>query len=322
MDQPAHLSKGHAMDFLKGPNPYAGVGTPHKSFPSILPLNEATDWVAGCKPSEVLLGVDSTGNPLRADFDADSPHILISAPTGLGKSAVARSVAVQRLIQGDVVVFLDIKRHSHRWAQKLFPNVAAYAKEAQDIGWRLVQLGREVHRRNIIADNFDGPVSEAPVGPRIIVVFEEMNATMQELKDLDKRVHDDEYTAARGLRDISFMGRAVKIHLVSFAQLATYRASGGSEVIENYGTRILIGHSPQAWRYLASECGKAMAKPEEVGRGIVCRGGKARECQLLYVPEESAVEYVTAAVPAQRTARRLSGGRRNLPAVWRQSIGR
>lgn len=310
------------MDFLEGPNPYAGVGTPHKSFPSILPLNEASDWIAESGPSEVLLGVDATGIPLRADFDADSPHILISAPTGLGKSAVARSVAVQRLAMGDLVVFLDIKRHSHRWAQGLAPNVAVYAKETQDIGGTLVRLGREVHRRNLIADRFEGPVIEAPVGPRIIVVFEEMNATMQELKDLDKRVHDGEYTAHRGLRDISFMGRAVKIHLVSFAQMATYRASGGPEVIENYGTRILIGHSPKTWSYLASDCGKAMAKPEEVGRGIVCRGGKARECQLLYAPEEEAEAHVLASVPAQRTARSLSGTRRNLPAVWRRAISR
>lgn len=308
------------MDWNDGTNPYAGVSSPQKGFPSVLPLNEATDWIEGTGPSGVLLGVDSLGEPIRVDLDSESPHILVSAPTGRGKSAIARSVAVQRLAQGDIVVFLDVKRHSHRWAQRLAPNVI-YAKSVQDIGGTLVNVGRELHRRNHIVDDFDHdrPVSEAPVGPRIIVVFEEMNATMKSLLALDKRLPEGSYTAHQGLEDVSFMGRAVKIHLVSFAQLASYRASGGSEVIENYGTRILVGHSPQAWRYLASDCGKPITAPEEHGRGIVCQGGKARESQLLWVPENEAVQYVTSSLPAQRRARKLSAGS-PVPDVWKRQI--
>lgn len=309
------------MDWLQHTNPYAGVSTPAKEFPSVLPLNEATDWIASLGPSQILLGVDGTGEPMTVDLDSESPHVLISAPTGRGKSAVARSVAVQRLAQGDLVVVLDIKRHSHRWARRLAPNVH-YAKDVQDIGGTLSHLGREVHRRNVIVDEFDGPVEDAPVGPRIVVIFEEMNATMQELKSLDRRLPEGDYKAEHGLRDVSFMGRAVKIHLVSFAQLASFRASGGSEVIENYGTRILIGHSVQAWRWLAADCGKPITAPEEHGRGIVCRGGKARECQLLWVPEDEAEGHVLASLPAQRRARELSGGGRRVPAIWRQAVGR
>lgn len=309
------------MDWIQGTNPYAGVSTPQKGFPSVLPLNEATDWIEHAGDSRVLLGVDGTGQPITVDLDSEAPHILVSAPTGRGKSAVARSVAVQRLSRGDLVVFLDIKRHSHRWAQKLAPNVH-YAKTAQGIGGVLVNLGRELHKRNAVVDEWEGPLSTAPVGPRIIVVFEEMNATMRSLKDLDKRLPDGNYTAQQGLEDISFMGRAVKIHLVSFAQLASYRASGGSEIIENYGTRLLIGHSPQAWRWLASDCGRPITAPEEAGRGIVCHGGKARECQLLWVPEDEAITAVTSSVPAQRRARDLSSSRRNLPSVWREAIDR
>jgi hypothetical protein len=308
------------VDWLQGTNPYSGVSTPQKSFPSVLPWNEATDWIEEAGPAGVLLGVVDTGSPLTVDLDAESPHILVSAPTNRGKSAIARSVAVQRLRQGDLVVVLDIKRHSHRWAKRLEPNVH-YAKSAQDIGGALVNLGRELHRRNMIVDEFDGPLKDAPVGPRIIVIFEEMNATVRSLKELDKRLPAGSYTAQQGLEDVSFMGRAVKIHLVSFAQLASYRASGGSEIIENYGTRILVGHSPQAWKWLASDCGRPVTAPEEVGRGIVCQGGKARETQLLWLPEEDAESVVLRSVPAQRRARQLSGSRRNLPPAWREAIG-
>lgn len=304
------------MEWLQGTNPYSGVSTPQKGFPSILPLSEATDWIAEAGPSGVFLGVDAVGEPMTVDLDSESPHILISAPTGRGKSAVARSIAVQRLAQGDLVVFLDVKRHSHRWARKLEPNVH-YAKSAQDIGGALVNLGREVHRRNMIVDEWDGPLEDAPVGPRIIVVFEEMNATMSTLKSLDKRLHEGDYTAIQGFMDAMFMGRAVKVHVIGFAQMASFRATGGAEVVENFGTRILIGHSPQAWRWLASDCGKPISAPEEDGRGIVCHGGKARECQLLWLPEEDAEHYVVHALPAQRQARQLSGSRARMPEVWK-----
>lgn len=310
------------MNWLQGVNPYSGVSTPQKGFPSILPLNEATDWISEAGPSGVFLGVDALGEPIIVDLDSESPHILISAPTGRGKSAVARSIGVQRLAQGDLVVVLDIKRHSHRWARRLAPNVH-YAKAAQDIGGALVNLGREVHRRNAVVDEWDGPLDQAPVGPRVIVVFEEMNSTMSSLKALDKRLHEGDYTAVQGFMDAMFMGRAVKIHLIGFAQMASFRATGGAEVIENFGTRILIGHSPQAWRWLASDCGKPVSAPEEKGRGIVCQGGKARECQLLWLPEEDAESRVVASLAAQRRARELCGSRRAMPDIWKhQAIGR
>lgn len=309
------------MDWLSGTNPYRGAMAPQKGFPSILPLSEATDWVTGSGPAEVVLGVDALGQPIRVDLDAESPHVLISAPTGRGKSAIARSIAMQRLAVGDVCVFLDVKRHSHRWAKGLDP-VVHYARDIHDIGGTLVNLGREVHRRNHVVDNWDGPIETAPVGPRIVVVYEEMNATMAALRSLGKRLHDGDYSAQDALSDVSFMGRAVKVHLVSFAQMATWKASGGAEIIENYGTRILIGHSATTWRYLASDCGKLITAPEETGRGIVVQRGRAIESQLLWVPEESARNTVLASPEAQRRARQMVGGRRNLPAAWRAQVGR
>lgn len=309
------------MDWLSGPNPYAGMSAGHSDFPSTLPYNEATDWIGDLGSSEVLLGVDGTGRPLTANLDSDSPHILINAPTGRGKSAVARSIAVQRLTRGDVVAFLDVKRHSHRWAQKLAPNVQ-YFKEVQDIGGALTRLGLEVRRRNAIADAWEGDLRDAPVGPRIVVVFEEQNATMRALAALSKRLAPGDYDAQQGMEDIAFMGRSVKVHLVSVTQLASYRAAGGAEVIENYDTKIMIGYSQQAWRYLAQDCGRFMTAPEEQGRGVVCSGGKARKTQLLWVPEEDAQDIVLNSPHAQRAARELNGGRRNLPEVWRTAIGR
>ena len=309
------------MDWLNGPGPYSGASTPQSDFPSILPLNEASDFLDECPADSVFLGVESDGTPHYVDLSTDSPHILVSASTGAGKSAIARAVATQRASRGDLVVFLDVKRHSHRWAKGLSPLVH-YAADVPSVGDTLVNLGREVHRRNMIVDAWDGSLDDAPVGPPILVVFEEMNATTARLRALDRGKPAGGYRALEALGDIAFMGRAVKIRLLSFAQMATYRASGGSEVVESYGTRILINYSPKAWRYLAENCGRPVPAPEAVGRGMVCRGTKATEVQFLWVPEEEAAGYVTAAVPAQRRARQLAGSRRHLSPVWRAAIGR
>lgn len=309
------------MDWLNGPGPYAGTSTPQSEFPSVLPMSEATDYVAETPADSLFLGVNGDGDPVRVDLSTDSPHILVSASTGAGKSAVARSVAVQRLSRGDLVVFLDVKRHSHRWAKGLAPLVH-YAPDVPSAGDALVNLGREVHRRNMIVDEWDGPLEDAPVGPPILVVFEEMNATTSRLRTLDRARKGEGYGAMEAWSDVLLMGRAVKVRAIAFAQLATYRASGGSELVECFGTRVLINYSRKAWTYLAADCGRPVPAPEAVGRGVVCRGTKAVETQLLWVPEESAADAVTSAVPAQRLARSLSGSRRNLPPVWRAAIGR
>lgn len=311
------------MDWLKGPGPYSGQAAPAAEFPSVLPLSEATDWLADLPASHVLMGVNGEGQPVTVDLSTDSPHILVSASTGAGKSAVARSVAVQRAARGDLVVFLDIKCHSHRWARQLTP-ITHYADSPSSIGDALVNVGREVHRRNAVVKALppDVPVSAAEVGPDILVVFEEMNATTGRLRTLDRGRPPGGYRALEALSDIAFMGRAVNVRLISFAQMATYRSSGGSEVIESYGTRVLINYSPKAWRYLAEDCGRYQPAPEAVGRGMVCRGTRAVETQLLWVPEQDAAPFVLNAVPAQRRAREIAGGRRGLPSAWRAAIGR
>lgn len=303
------------MDWITRPNAYSGSGGTFAEIPELVTL----DSVPEATTSTISLGVASDG-PVTVDLDSESPHILVNAPTNLGKSTVARSIAVQRLALGDLVVVLDRKMHSHRWARELAP-VVHYADETSAIGSALVNLGRELNRRNQVVKNFDGPVSEAPVGPRIVVLFEETNATLTQLKALDK-AHGGGYGAMDAFADLMFMGRAVKIHVVAFAQLASYRSGLNADLIENFGTRVMIGYSPQAWKWLASDCGRYQSAPSEVGRGTVCHSGSAKVTQLVWIDEESATEAVLSALPAQRRARELSGNRSNLPQVWRQAISR
>lgn len=270
--------------------PYSGIASPADSleFPALFDYDAARDDITYSAENEPILGISGDGQLITVNLDSDSPHVLISASTGGGKSTVARSIAAQMLRNGSVATVLDLKRHSHRWAKNL-PN-AGYAQTIREIGNAWVELGQIVHKRNAIVENWPGSIETAPVGPRIIILFEEMNATMGMLRQASKRIPEDDYNAIDGFNDVMFMGRAAKMHVVAVAQLATFRAMGGSEVLENFNNKVLIRYSPTAWRYLAADCGKRIAAPEEPGRGMVCYGGKARKTQLLYLTEEEAAQ--------------------------------
>lgn len=304
------------MDFMNAPNPYSGLGGNSAEIPELVTVGD----LPAVTDSTVSLGIGPSG-PVVVDLDSESPHVLVNAPTGEGKSAVARSLAVQRLAAGDMVVVLDVKMHSHRWARDLAPNVF-YADTHADVGSALVNLGVELQRRNQVVRDWDGPLGSAPVGPRIIVVFEETNATLTHLKALDKRLAPGAKGAMESFSDIMFMGRAVKMHMIGFAQLASYRSGLSQDVLENFSTRVMIGYSDKAWRWLAGDCGRYVVAPSGVGRSMVIRKGRATECQLAWVPEEEAAGMVLESVPAQRFARSLAGSRARLPEVWRQALGR
>jgi DNA segregation ATPase FtsK/SpoIIIE-like protein len=198
------------------------------------------------------------------------------------------------LARGSVATVLDLKRHSHFWAKGL-PNVG-YAETLRQIGNALVELGKEVHRRNELATEWlvaqrklgrFANAEDAPVGPRIVILFEEMNATMSQLKELGKRIPNGAYDAMDALKDIAFMGRAAKVHLLAVGQFLDARTMGG-DIRECFSTRILIRYSKNTWTMLAYDCGVPQPAPSQKGRGMVCRGGKARETQFLFLTEEEA----------------------------------
>jgi hypothetical protein len=258
--------------------------------------SDMLDRIEAAPETAPILGLGVGGQIVDADLEDDSPHVLISAGSGGGKSALTRLIACQALHNGAQVVICDFKRTSHNWAKGL-PGVT-YARRIDEIHQALVTLAEVAEDRNERAEDPD-----ADLGPRIWVILEEMNATSEKLKDfwLAVREKDDpkRSPAVSGMKDLLFMGRSAKVHVVAIAQRLDASVVGGGSSRENFALRCLTRFTPQAWAMLASDAGKAPRRSRVVGRWHIVSHGDATETQVCWVSEEQARSWATTGRPVR-----------------------
>lgn len=246
--------------------------------------------------SAPLIGLGAGKKKVSVDLDADSPHVLISAGTGGGKSTILRCITCQFIHNGAHAFVLDFKRISHTWARGV-PGVT-YCRDISEIHDALVRLAQEGRRRLTLAEQLADDVLEREpwrVGPRIVILLEEVNATMAQLKRYWAKIRESgdpkESPAVDALAEILFMGRQVRLHVLLVAQSATARAIGGPEMRENFATRILVRYTLNAWRMLVPEVSPIPMPTEHPGRVQVVTRGRAQETQVLNLSNAEAREW-------------------------------
>lgn len=259
--------------------------------PAMVTWDTARSAIAAAPDSAPVIGLGAGGRPVSVDLDAESPHILISAGTGGGKSVAIRAILAQGLNRGAHAIILDTKRHSHTWAKGL--NQITYCRDIEEIHEALVAVAAEGERRNRATDDA-AEGTELP--PRLFLVAEEMNATINRLKKYwtDVRGKDDpkRSPAVDALGDILYMGRAVRIHVLAVAQMMTAAALGGPEARENFATRIMARYTVNAWKMLVPEVTPIPRASRHRGRVQVVIGGEATETQVVFLADAEAIDLV------------------------------
>ncbi|MEU1050645.1 DUF87 domain-containing protein [Streptomyces sp. NPDC005897] len=186
------------------------------------------ELVAKAPESAPLIGIGTGGRTVAVDLDAESLHILVNASTGGGKSVTLRCITCQMLHHGSQAFILDYKRISHLWARGI-PAVT-YCADIADIHDALVQLGWEGRRRVRVADELGIDADPDAIGPRLLILLEEVNATMKQLARYWERIRESGdpkvSPAVDALNEILYMGRQVRMHVLLVAQSATARALG------------------------------------------------------------------------------------------------
>jgi len=261
--------------------------------PPLLPLEQALDLLGEATDGEPLLGLAARDEPVVVNLDDESPHVAISAGTGAGKSVLLMGMATQELRRGANLLIFDIKRTSHLWAAGL-PGVL-YCRTPEQIHDVLIALGEEVDRRYRLieaAADLSGTVDPLIVGPRLLVLGEELNATMAALHSYWMQVRPRgaaaQSPALLAWNKLLYMGRAGRMHVLGVAQRLSARAGGGGDARENFGTRILARATASSWRMLAPEIVPPPPPSQIPGRLHVVAGGVARETQaILWTPAQA-----------------------------------
>ncbi|MFD9465490.1 helicase HerA domain-containing protein [Streptomyces sp. NPDC060027] len=236
-----------------GRNPYVLVKKTRKPPAKAASKDpKVRELVAKAKESAPIIGIGSSNRIVSVDLDADSPHILVNASTGGGKSVTLRCIACQMLHHGSLVFVLDFKRISHPWA-----------------------LGMEGRRRTRVADELGIDADPHGIGPRLLILLEEINATMKQVARYWEKIRESGdpkvSPAVDALNEILYMGRQLRMHVLLVAQSVTARALGGPAVREQFATRILARYSVNAWRMLAPE-----VTPHQVDQAPGPRPGRHR----------------------------------------------
>lgn len=261
---------------------------PKAPIPNVVRFSDPDirDLVEQAKPSAPLFGIGRGGVPIFVDIDSDSPHLLLSTGTGGGKSWTLHMLAAQLMAHGALTAVLDHKRHSHRWIRHLEGDgTLYYAREMEEIHTTLVRLGEEAERRNRLWDEVDIDDRGAPEYPRLVVICEELNATMHQLKAYWRTIRprgdtDLSGPAVGALRNILYMGRAVKVHIFAVAQMAIANDLGGPAARENFRVRMFVkSWSKNNWDMLSAA--EYRAPTGRGGRGFVVVGDQATECQFV-----------------------------------------
>lgn len=268
---------------LKGSEPYV-VFRPEPSAPKACSYEDVAELMRNSPDTAPVVGLTKRNRAVSLDLEDESPHILISAGSGGGKSVLARAIIMQMLRHGAQVVICDRKRISHKWAKDL-PGVS-YHRDIADIHHALIELSAEGDRRNRLTDH-----DEVPELRRVVLVFEEMNATVGKLREYweDARDKTDpkRSPAISALGDLVNMGRQVKMNVVAIGQRIEARTLGGGDIRESFGIRALARFSVQTWKMLASEC-PMPRKSKQRGRWYFVTSGESTETQVVFVTDSDA----------------------------------
>jgi hypothetical protein len=259
--------------------------------PSLVGWDDISEHLQQAPAHMPPLGLGSRAAPVGLDFDGDTPHVLVSVPSGGGKSVAARIIAAHVLHHGGQLLVLDYKRISQAWAADL-PGVT-YCRTAAEIHDALLALQREIN------DRYDNPADHR----RLLVIIEELNSTKDLLQSYwqnnpNKRgLHRS--PAVMALQDSLFRGREAKVHTLAMAQMGIADAfgSGGGAARENATPIIGASSSQNTWTMLAPGVTPPPKNPHP-GRMYTLSSDIARAVQVGYLTDQQAQLWATTGVPA------------------------
>jgi hypothetical protein len=249
--------------------------------PALVEFSDALGLLIGLDDESIALGMGPRGVRVEMSLKGDSPHALLAAGSGAGKSELLAYVIGQFMRRGAGVLVLDAKYISHMWLRSV-PGVA-YASEDEDMHNALLWLDREVASRARFVSMGGDPDSLEP----LVAILEEMSSARNRLDTYWKRTRPTGSPALSpamsAMANVANMGREVRVHIFMAGQSLTAKVTGGPEGRESYSARMLARATSNQWKMLAPQIKPAPTKRQAPGRWHIVVGDTLTEFQAPYM---------------------------------------
>lgn len=249
--------------------------------PRSVSFAEGMAMLEGLGDEEIAMGAGPNGKRVTLSLAGDSPHGLLAAGSGAGKSELLAYAVGQFMRRGYGVLVADAKYTSHMWLRRV-PGVA-YASESEDMHYALLWLDSEVMSRARFVSMGGDPDTLKP----IVAILEEMNSARARLDAYWKSVRETGQPALspamQAMTNVASMGRELRVHVFMAGQSITAKTTGGPEGRENFAGRAMARATSNQWKMLAPQIKPAPTKRQAPGRWHLVVGDTLLEFQAPFM---------------------------------------
>lgn len=251
---PAHRHRSHQLRYVRlAPVP---VLPAHADYPD---RPEAQGHL-------VPLAVTAEGTTVYANLARKTPHVLVSATTGWGKSSLLRLFAAHVAGHGGLVDVIDPKRGDSMPEFEGLENVRSWT-EPEDFARVIHDYREEVDARYKIKKQTRVRELNAHAYPRRLLVLEEMGTLVEMLSsEWEEQGKKGRPAASRDIMRILWQGRAANMHVITAAQQANAEVLIKSDARDQYALKIAAGpQSVSSWTMMfgaAHHLGDPTKEPE------------------------------------------------------------
>ena len=263
---------------------------------------------------QIPFAVDAHGNTLHIELTDKTPHVLIAASTGWGKTSTLSVIISWVASRGGLVDVVDPKRIGFLAFANL-PSVAIHT-DIEDMVDTIRRYKADMLSRYAAIEREGlGALQDRARFPIRVLVLDEMGSLIAMLDQYWKEIKEKGQPARNPwLTDILMIlwqGRAAGMHVVTAAQQANAQVLINSDSRDQYALKIAAGpQSINSWRMMFGEVSLRKSDPVK-GRAIAGIGpGSLVDVQLVRIGDDQARELALSglgshAVYAAELARRM-----------------
>jgi hypothetical protein len=276
--------------------------------PGLVTFEDGKELLFALDDEAIALGLGPRNKRVEMSLKGDSPHAILAAGSGAGKSELLAFIVGQFMRRGSGVLVCDAKYISHMWLRSV-PGVS-YNSEPDEMHNALMWLDHEVSARARFVSMGGDPDSLEP----LVAILEEMSSARNRLDTYWKSIRATGQPALSpamsAMANVANMGREVRVHVFMAGQSITAKVTGGPEGRESYAARMMARATSNQWGMLAKQIKPAPTKRQAPGRWHLVVGDTLTEFQAPFVDLKG---DSLAAGQAEATARLIEWATGGLP---------